>query len=178
MSCLGGTFARAHDFTADVVDIASIESIPTLLDVICRTTGMGFVAVARVTEYRWIACALRDDIAFGLKPGGELKAATTICHQIRQSQSAVAIDHVAVDPIYRGHLTPALYGFQSYIATPIIIPGGTFFGTLCAIDPKPARVSKPEVIGMFKLFAELIAFHLDARRRGAVGTVHPDRTRL
>lgn len=31
---------------------------------------------------------------------------------------------------------------------------------------------------MFTLFAELIAFHLDARRRGAVGTVHSDRARL
>jgi signal transduction histidine kinase len=39
---------------------------------------------------------------------------------------------------------------------------GSFFGTLCAIDPKPRRLNTPEVIGMFKLFAELIAFHLDA----------------
>jgi hypothetical protein len=33
---------------------------------------MGFAAVARVTEDRWVACAVKDDIAFGLKPGGEL----------------------------------------------------------------------------------------------------------
>jgi hypothetical protein len=45
---------------------------------------------------------------------------------------------------------------------PIILRNGTFFGTLCAIDPKPARIKTPEAIGMFKLFAELIAFHLDA----------------
>src|SRR6202012_2552334 len=38
---------------------------------------------------------------------------------------------------------------------------GSFFGTLCAIDPKPARLNRPEVIGMFKLFAELVAFYLD-----------------
>jgi hypothetical protein len=34
---------------------------------------MRFAAVARVTEQRWIACTVRDDIAFGLKPGGEPK---------------------------------------------------------------------------------------------------------
>ena len=42
---------------------------------------------------------------------------------------------------------------------------GEFFGTLCAIDPKPARLNTPGVVDMFKLFAELIAFHIDALRR-------------
>jgi hypothetical protein len=36
------------------------------------------------------------------------------------------------------------------------------FGTLCAIDPPPARLNTPQTVGMFKLFAELIATHLDA----------------
>jgi signal transduction histidine kinase len=48
---------------------------------------------------------------------------------------------------------------------PIIFPDGTFFGTLCAIDPHPARLNTPETIGMFKLFADLIAFHINARRQ-------------
>jgi signal transduction histidine kinase len=48
---------------------------------------------------------------------------------------------------------------------PIVRRGGQFFGTLCAIDPKPARVDTPAVRGMFKLFAEMIAFHLDANER-------------
>jgi signal transduction histidine kinase len=39
---------------------------------------------------------------------------------------------------------------------------GSFFGTLCAIDPKPARLKNPSVIGTFELFAELIALHLDS----------------
>src|ERR1700692_1228426 len=45
---------------------------------------------------------------------------------------------------------------------PIVLADGTFFGTLCALDPRPARLDTPETIGMFKLFAELIAIHLDA----------------
>jgi len=49
-----------------------------------------------------------------------------------------------------------MYGFQSYISLPIIKKDGTFFGTLCAIDPRPAKVNTPEVINMFKLFADLI----------------------
>jgi signal transduction histidine kinase len=48
---------------------------------------------------------------------------------------------------------------------PIFRNDGSFFGTLCAIDPRPHRLKNPETIGMFKLFAELIAFHLDASER-------------
>jgi hypothetical protein len=40
---------------------------------------------------------VKDDIQFGLKPGGELKVETTICHEIRQSGTPVIIDHVAQD---------------------------------------------------------------------------------
>jgi signal transduction histidine kinase len=150
------------DFQADIAAVNRIEAVPTILEVVCRTTGMGFAAVARVTEDRWIACSVRDEIAFGLQPGGELKVETTICNEIRESREPVVINHVAEDDAYCGHPTPAMYGFQSYISMPIILPNGIFFGTLCAIDPKPAKLKTPETIGMFKLFAELIAFHLSA----------------
>jgi len=155
------------DYQADIDAVERIAAVPTILDVVCRVTGMGFAAVARVTEDRWICCAVKDDIAFGLKPGGELKVETTICNEIRQSREAVVIDHVAEDKSFCGHHTPAMYGFQSYISFPILLKDGRLFGTLCAIDPRPARLNNPEVIGIFKLFAELIGTHLDAMDRVA-----------
>jgi signal transduction histidine kinase len=149
----------------DIAAVQNILSVPTILDVVCRITGMGFAAIARVTEGRWIACSVKDEISFGLKPGGELKVETTICDEIRQHRQAVVIDEVAQDGKYCDHPTPVMYGFQSYISMPIVLPGGEFFGTLCAIDPRPAHINTPEIIGTFQLFAELIAFHLDANRR-------------
>ena len=126
---------------------------------------MGFAAVARVTDERWIVCQARDQIAFGLGPGDELKVGTTICQDVRDRRAPVAIDNVALDEGYRTHRTPEIYGFQSYVSVPIIRRSGDVFGTLCAIDPKPARVDTPETIGTFRLFADLIAFHLDADER-------------
>ena len=155
----------APDLSADIAAVQGIAAVPRILEVVCRSTGMGFAAVARVTEQRWICCAVRDEIAFGLTPGGELKVETTICHEIRQSGEAVVIDSVADDLVFCGHHTPAQYGFQSYISMPIILGDGSFFGTLCAIDPRPARLNTPQTVGMFKLFAELIATHLDAANR-------------
>ncbi|MFZ2030865.1 MAG: GAF domain-containing sensor histidine kinase [Vitreimonas sp.] len=152
-------------YAKDVAAIASIAAVPTMLDIVCRITGMGFAAVARVSEDRWIACSVKDDIAFGLTPGGELVVESTICHEIRQSREAVVIDDVACDAQWSTHHTPQQYGFRSYISMPIVLADGTFFGTLCAIDPKPAALNRVEVVGMFRSFAELIAFHLDAQTR-------------
>ena len=154
-----------HDFQDDLDAVAQIAAVPSILDVVCRITGMGFAAVARVTDDRWVACGVRDEIAFGLQPGGELKIETTICNEIRDHREIVVIDNVAEDPVYCSHHTPAMYGLQSYISMPIVLPDGRFFGTLCAIDPKPHVVSTPSTIATFKLFAELIAFHLDAHQK-------------
>ena len=154
-----------ENLRSDVEAIGRIDAVPSILEVVCRTTGMGFAAVARVTEDRWIACSVRDEIQFGLHPGGELEVETTLCNEIRESGEEIVIDDVPNDPAYCGHHTPARYGFRSYISIPIRLKDGSFFGTLCAIDPKPARLKTPETVNMFKLFADLIAFHLDSQQR-------------
>ncbi|WP_439583009.1 GAF domain-containing sensor histidine kinase [Dyadobacter bucti] len=144
----------------DIARVQRIPVVPTLLDVICQSTGMGFAAVARVTESKWVTCSVRDDINFGLAPGSELILKTTICDEIRQSQEAVVIDHVQENEKFCGHHTPLTYGFQSYISFPIVLKSGEFFGTLCAIDPKPAQLDNTRIRGMFAAFADLISFHL------------------
>jgi len=149
----------------DVTAIGRIDAVPSILEIVCRTTGMRFAAVARVTDTRWIACAVRDEIEFGLQAGGELDLKTTICDEIRCSGNAVIIDHVAEDPLFHDHHTPRQYGFQSYISIPIWHGDGTFFGTLCALDPLPARVSDPKTIATFESLAQLIGLQLDAQDR-------------
>lgn len=145
----------------DIAAIAAIPFLPALLEVVCKATGMGFAAVARVTEDRWIAGAVRDEIQFGLIPGGELPVKTTICDEIRHSQTPVIIDHVSYNAAYRDHHTPALYGFESYISFPILRNDGSFFGTLCAIDPRPASLDTPPIIELFQTLASLLAYYLD-----------------
>jgi signal transduction histidine kinase len=152
---------------SDVRAVAGIDAVPAILEVVCRATGLRFAAVARVTEDNWTACAVRDEIAFGLKPGDELDIATTLCDEVRGRCKAIVIDHVDEDPLFREHDTPRIYGFQSYISMPILRRNGEFFGTLCALDPLPARVSDPTVVTTFRLFAELIGMHLDNRERMA-----------
>lgn len=151
-----------YNLVEDIEKIQKIAIVPTMLEVICRSTGMGFAAIARVTESRWVACSVRDEINFGLHPGGELELGTTICDEIRQHHQPVVIDYVDQHPHFRSHHTPKMYGIQSYISYPILLHTGEFFGTLCAIDPRPHIVSDVKITGMFTLFAQLIAFHFQA----------------
>ncbi|EJF10264.1 MULTISPECIES: ATP-binding protein [Pontibacter] len=147
----------------DLEAVRQIPIVPSMLETVCQLTGMGFSAVARVTEDRWLACSVRDQVHFGLKEGDELEIATTLCNEIRDHRQPIVIDNVSEDPAYKDHHTPRIYGLQSYISVPIILKDGTFFGTLCAIDANPAKVNNPKVINTFRMFADLLAFHLQSR---------------
>jgi signal transduction histidine kinase len=153
------------DLERDIASVAGIAAVPSILDVVLQMTGMGFAAVARVTETRWVTCQSLDYVGFGLKPGDELPIASTLCNEIRDHRQAIAFDDAASDPQYRDHHTPRIYGLRSYISMPIVLSNGQFWGTLCAIDKNPANVNNPKVLGAFRLFAELIAHHLQAGER-------------
>lgn len=141
--------------------VSEIGAVPHILDIVCRATGMRFAAVARVTTDRWITCASLDRLDFGLKPGDELDVTSTICHEVRSCRNAIVIDDVDRHATYRTHHTPLRYGFKSYVSMPIILQDGSFFGTLCAIDPLPRRLDEPGTLSTFRSFAELIAREID-----------------
>ena len=153
------------DIKAQVDAIQQIGAVPKILDVVGRMTGMGFVAIARVTSSQWVCCAVRDTISFGLREGGELRVETTICNEIRQHGQTVVINDVETDGAFCNHPTPAMYGFRSYISAPIIQSDGTIWGTLCAIDPQPRDLKRPEILGSFQLLGELISAQLELNQR-------------
>lgn len=149
----------------DVHTIGRIGAVPMVLRIVSESTGMGFAAVARVTDGTWTACAVHDTIAFNLQPGGQLDVSTTLCKEVRAALTPIAIDHASLDAIYCNHHTPRTYAIESYISVPIVLSDGQYFGNLCAIDPKPARVANPATVAMFTSFAQLIALQLEAERR-------------
>jgi GAF domain-containing protein len=134
-----------------------------LLQELCEVTGMGFAAIARVTEERWIACQVLDQIAFGMSPGSELDISTTICDDIRKTKRAVVIDHVREDRNWCTHPIPILYGFQSYVSLPLTLADGSFFGTLCVIDPQPRLLRRPGMIEELERLARRAEDILTAR---------------
>ena len=153
----------------DLADVAASlggdERIQAMLKEVCAVTGMGFAAVACVTEDRWVACQVEDRIEFGLDPGEELKVRETICDEIRESGEAIVFDDASDDIKWSRHPVPVIYGFKSYCSFPVYLDDGTFFGTLCAIDPARRKVDDEAVVAMFTDFAARVGAIMSERLR-------------
>lgn len=147
--------------------IAEVESTSNILQLVTRLTSLRFAAIAKVTDQRWIACAVHDEIKFGVHPGGELELDATICNELRFHRTPVVISCASTDPVYASHPLPKHYGFESYFSIPIILADGTFFGTLCGNDPLPAKLDDPDLLQTLLIFAQLIATTLDMQNRVA-----------
>lgn len=152
---------------AEAIADGDDDAIRAILAEVCAVTGMGFAAVARVTEDRWIACQILDKIEFGLEPGSELEIQTTICDDIRKAPRSIVIDHVAGNPDWRTHHTPMMYGFESYVSIPLFLDDGSFYGTLCAIDPHPRQLSSPETVAEMERCALAVSALLSSRYAAA-----------
>ena len=145
------------DLARACAELGEDPEIRALLTRVCDLTGMGFAALAFVSERQWIACQVEDRIDFGLDPGDELEIRKTICDDIRESGEAVIIDEIGVDPAWRTHPVPTIYGFESYASLPLFLADGSFYGTLCALDPEPRRLSARETVAALRAFADRIA---------------------
>ena len=152
----------AEEIARDVAALNRLQAVPTLLEVLCESTGMRFAAVARVTENTWTACVVKDEIGFGVTAGGQLDLESTLCIESKRSNAPIVIEQASTDPRYCDHPTPKLYKIESYVSVPIVLPNGRYFGNLCAIDPAPAKVADPKILKMFTRFAALIGMLLDS----------------
>ena len=155
-----------EDIIARTVEDGNRDALRAVLAEVCAATGMGFAAVARVTETRWIACQVEDRIEFGLDPGDELNIKQTICDEIRDCGEAVVFDDASRDIKWSRHPVPVLYGFKSYCSLPVYLDDGSFYGTLCALDPEPRSVNNDEVIARLTEFARQVGRILSARATG------------
>lgn len=168
--CFSSTVQRRSmvpDIQQDLAAVAKISAVPTILKTIRETTGLRFTLVARVLPDRWIACAVHDEIEFGLVAGGELDVTTTLCSEVRDSLQPILIEHATQDALYCDHRTPKMYGFESYAAVPIYRKSGEYFGNVCGLDPEPRKLKDEKTLATLLLFAELISLQLEAEHQHA-----------
>ena len=71
------------------------------------------------------------------------------------------INRASADERFRKHPGLLRYGIESYIAVPLIRRDGSYFGTLCTLDPQPTALDE-DAFEIFQLLAQLIAFELEA----------------
>jgi len=150
----------AEHLAADVAAVGRIDAVKTVLRVLLQTTGLGLAVVARVTAESWTCCAVLDEIDFGLRPGDTLELVTTFCNTVRGSAAPLVITHASKDPRFTHHPAPKLYNVESYIAVPLLRRDGSFFGVMCALDPKPAGITGDK-LEIFRHLADLVGHQLE-----------------
>jgi signal transduction histidine kinase len=148
------------DITRAVAAIVRIDAVPTLLKVLCEMTGMRFAAVTRISGKTWIACAVRDELHLGVKPGEQLALLTSVGCEPRASRAPIVIEQTSVAARYHTLRGAAMVPIESFISVPIILGNRRHFGNLCALDSHATKV-EPRTLSMFKEFAALIAAQLD-----------------
>lgn len=80
---------------------------------------------------------------------------------VRGAVAPPLINHASADPRFQTHPGLQRYGIESYIAVPLNRRDGSYFGTLCALDPLPAELTDDD-FSILNLLAQLIAFELEA----------------
>jgi PAS domain S-box-containing protein len=145
------------------------ETLDAMLRVIGRQLGMRTSYLSHITRETGRA----EVIAASNEPGGCDVAAgavfaldNTFCSVIAGSPQPgpLLIRDTKADPRFRGH--PAVAAFPavaSYIAVPIVLSGGTFFGTLSAADSEP-RVLVQDQAELLTVLARFVATQVERDR--------------
>ena len=55
-------------------------------------------------------------------------------------------------------------GARAYVGVPVVLPDGSFFGTLCGVDPSP-QTPREEAVGLLSVLARLLAFQFDREQQ-------------
>ena len=147
--------------THDVDAVQRIASIPAILQTVSQMTGLRLTCIARVTHDSWIACAVLDQLGLGLLPHHTLDVDTTLCAKVLSTGKALIVD---ADSGGTAGTAAVLYGFASYISVPIRRQNGSYFGTLCGIDPLPRQLAGTAALASMTLFAELISQQLNSQQ--------------
>ena len=151
---------NSEDTARAIAALCRIDSVPTVLNVVCEITGMRLCAVARVSGRTWTALAIRDGLCLGFAPGERLTLLEDVGFEDRISLGPFVIEHASVDPLSTTPHSP-IRRLQSLISVPIILSSGRYFGILCALDTHAVEVRDPRMMSTFKEFAALIALQLE-----------------
>ena len=152
--------ASSDDASQAVTAIGHIEAVPTLLEALCEVTGMRVAMVAHVDGEVWTVCAVRDALDLGIIAGSPLALRTNVDLESLASRTPLVIERAGSDAHYSADEPQGLFQVESYVSVPIFLPAGSYFGVLCALDPRRANVAQPYVLSLFKRFATIIASQL------------------
>lgn len=145
--------------------ISEVEALSNVLGLATRLTGMRFAAISHFTEAHWIACAVHDELHFGISVGDVLDIEKTLCGELRIRKCPIIIGDVSDDTFFLERNASKLYGFKSFVSLPIVFLDGNIFGSLCMLDYLPKKLDEPWRVDMLNGIVRLFSIALESRYR-------------
>jgi len=136
--------------------IAEIEATTSVLSIVTRMTRMRFAAIAKFDNSDWIVCSAHDIGDIGINAGDTLPVEMTLCSDFLTDPQALLLPDIRQSPRHQIRPVVKQYGLESYVGVPIMLPDGTLYGALCALDSKPVLFENPDLAETLHLFARLI----------------------
>ncbi|WP_339420717.1 MULTISPECIES: GAF domain-containing protein [unclassified Pseudomonas] len=136
--------------------IAEIEATTSILSIVTRMTQMRFAAIAKYDNTDWVVCSVHDTGELGISAGDTLPVEITLCSDFLTDPRALLLPDISKSLRHRTRPVVKQYGLESYVGVPIILPDGSLYGALCALDSKPVAFENPDLADTLQLFARLI----------------------
>ncbi|MHA3737809.1 GAF domain-containing protein [Pseudomonas sp. Eth.TT006] len=152
---LSDTIHRALLSSEERSSIAEIEAITNILQLVTRTTGTRFAAIAKFTDKEWIVCSAYDPIELGIDAGDRLDLEITLCSEFLTDPKVLLVPQISEDRRFATRPVVKQYLIDSYAGAPIFLPDGQLWGALCALDSQPVMFD-PDLAATLGLFARLI----------------------
>lgn len=145
------------------------DEVDAVLDSVCQMLGM---------RTSWVSRADFDDGELTIlvsrnEPGGSAVQTATVAPLSETLSSAILtaakpepliLEDVQGDSRYAQRIPARTHpDIGSYVGVPIVLADGTVYGTLCASDPKPKRISEQHA-ALLAVLARLLAAHIDRDR--------------
>lgn len=153
------------------------DAIEAILKLIADQLGMRTTHLSHISEednLQSVVAAFNAPDGCAVMAGSEIDLEDTYCRTVAAmvDPEPLIIEDTKTDPRFAGsRAARAFPNIGSYLGVPIWLSDGTFYGTLCAIDPEPHRLT-PEGAELVTVLARFCATEierdLEAERRHAV----------
>jgi signal transduction histidine kinase len=139
-----------NDMLAALADISTTdfsnpaELTATYLSAIQHLLGVRGVLITQLVDGA-ITISASSSTEWELPPGKGFAFEGSFCQYVQNSGAPLIIADALHDTRVNNIAMRSELGIRAYLGVPIYMPDGSFYGTVCAVDPLPRAFSQPQV---------------------------------
>jgi len=146
----------------DVQSFANFDAAAReVLAFLRQRLGFDLWMVTRVEGEDWIVLQ-SDDHGYGIKDGTVLRWSDSFCAQMVCGKGPRVAPNSQVIPAYKNAPIGQQISIGAYVGVPLVLEGGTLFGTLCAVHPNPQSDAICAELPMIELLSRLLSRLLES----------------